>query len=503
MDCCIVGKMSLNVGLYQSHFLVIIDDHCDIVPFLHCLYRAKRILSKSEVFFVHIDAHADLSVPAGTRIKDWEDKDNLYEILSAEGGIAEFILPMITQEMIRQVIWIRSPWSQQLPDGYARFFLKDCCNDKNGMYEAKVNWQCPYYVDDDSFCSFQSDSPSHDSECFSIHLLTCAPESRENIVFNSNHSVYDLSTSINALGDTAPLRSGKQLEWILDICLDYFSTNNPFIEEFIKLFPANSISTTFPPSEWISFVQMVYQSLPYRLPESAFPSLSEAAETFQINEIIISDISQLKLHCQSLFDKVLFQGKGINEFRRLFSFASMETRERIDLFLNHVVLLPEDIKSFIYHKGHLLLLPHHPVMEEKELDRLLVELRDVLHDRIIAPLAKTRESSALPVPLCVTIATSASDEYTLPQQTEFLLQKVLLMVDDLLEMVSTEKTTTVDSIDCEKKEESRELKHLTIHDVRKEPIEMAYQIAFTGARRVSEEIPSFEFLRNAKKKKKE
>ena len=61
------------------------DDHCDIVPFIHSFYRAKKIsLLDNDIFFLHIDAHPDLSIPSASEsltINQMNDVDTLYDLL--------------------------------------------------------------------------------------------------------------------------------------------------------------------------------------------------------------------------------------------------------------------------------------------------------------------------------------------------------------------------------------------------------------------------------------
>ena len=41
----------------------LVDDHCDAVPFLHALWKTKRI-QFDHLALLHVDSHPDLVVPA-------------------------------------------------------------------------------------------------------------------------------------------------------------------------------------------------------------------------------------------------------------------------------------------------------------------------------------------------------------------------------------------------------------------------------------------------------
>lgn len=75
----------------------IVDDHCDALSKIHGAIR-KGALPFTDLSVLHFDAHPDLMVtpdmPAATCFHPRE----LYETLAAaEGGIAEWILPMVYQ----------------------------------------------------------------------------------------------------------------------------------------------------------------------------------------------------------------------------------------------------------------------------------------------------------------------------------------------------------------------------------------------------------------------
>lgn len=75
----------------------VVDDHCDALSKIHGAIRVGA-LPFSGLSVLHFDAHPDLMVtpdmPAGTCFHPEE----LYHTLAtAEGGIAEWILPMVYQ----------------------------------------------------------------------------------------------------------------------------------------------------------------------------------------------------------------------------------------------------------------------------------------------------------------------------------------------------------------------------------------------------------------------
>jgi len=88
----------------------VVDDHCDVIPFLQAAFRRKLLPVTGRLAMVHLDAHPDLAVPAAASMAALEDVDKLYDVLCEEGGISEFILPLFANGLLGQVTWVRSPW---------------------------------------------------------------------------------------------------------------------------------------------------------------------------------------------------------------------------------------------------------------------------------------------------------------------------------------------------------------------------------------------------------
>jgi hypothetical protein len=72
----------------------IVEDHCDILPFLRACWR-KKLFTSSDLLLIHFDAHPDLAVPSTTTVQDWLNLDQLHDTLSEdECGISEFLIPL-------------------------------------------------------------------------------------------------------------------------------------------------------------------------------------------------------------------------------------------------------------------------------------------------------------------------------------------------------------------------------------------------------------------------
>lgn len=132
------------------------------------------------------------------------DPQVLYEVLfESEGGNAEFILPAVFAGHVTRVAWVRPPWARQLPDGLHRFHV--------GVEKAsaclRVTLPAVYYLDEGLHCPLRDMEPG---SVATLELRVCPVEDSETLI---------------------PKRSAAKESggWLLDICLDYYITENPFL----------------------------------------------------------------------------------------------------------------------------------------------------------------------------------------------------------------------------------------------------------------------------------
>jgi hypothetical protein len=97
--------------------IVVVDDHDEALEAIHQSIRSKK-LSFDDILLVHFDAHPDLSVPRSLHADDVFKPQVLYSHLSnTDGGISEWIIPLVFAEHVSTVWWIRPNWTEQIPDG--------------------------------------------------------------------------------------------------------------------------------------------------------------------------------------------------------------------------------------------------------------------------------------------------------------------------------------------------------------------------------------------------
>lgn len=162
---------------------------------------------------LHVDSHPDLVVPRAIRtLEDLFDPHKLYACLEASvSGIAEFIIPLLAAGHVTNLVWLKPPWAKQIRCGTEEFHVGFYCSQRASKGDQqedglRVTTKLPYFRDDGSY------APEH-----------CLVEKQP------------VSLVVTESGDClVPERF--RADFILDICLDYFSVNNPFKVELEKTY---------------------------------------------------------------------------------------------------------------------------------------------------------------------------------------------------------------------------------------------------------------------------
>jgi hypothetical protein len=184
--------------------------------------------------------------------------EDLYELLdTTASGISEWILPLVLAGNLERIEWVKPPFSTQLPCGRHRFhvgaYYEKVVQEKTNQAQAfhtstdanhpreldertiqsfldlspfariKVDWEHPYYLDDDSFVPTELLALKQPLELSVVELPR-----RE----HGNDETVGMTAAL-------PTEKGAQYSqpWSLDICLDYFTCVNPFLQDIELLDP--------------------------------------------------------------------------------------------------------------------------------------------------------------------------------------------------------------------------------------------------------------------------
>lgn len=101
--------------------VVVCEYHQEVIQYIH-RYIAKKKLPFSGLKMIHFDSHPDLAFPKDLNAEDCFNKEILYNDLD----IADWILPLMYEGHLRDVIWIKPPWASQIDNLRTTFHVGKC-----------------------------------------------------------------------------------------------------------------------------------------------------------------------------------------------------------------------------------------------------------------------------------------------------------------------------------------------------------------------------------------
>lgn len=171
-----------------------------VEPHFHALDHIYRAIGSKKLNFdgllmIHFDAHPDLVIPPQLEPLKIHDREHVMSSIDIES----WIMPAALAGHFDRLLWVRSPWSDQLPDGDHCFLI----GEKDGR--AKVSSALPYFL---SECAW---APSE--ELSGAHGVTLRVRPLDWLLAQRSQN-------------EAWRPSSRQL--VLDIDLDFYSTQDPF-----------------------------------------------------------------------------------------------------------------------------------------------------------------------------------------------------------------------------------------------------------------------------------
>lgn len=308
-------------------------------------------------------------------MKVWSSQEDLCELLNHEGGISEWIIPLVYNGYLDSSIhWIRPPWSDQFGN------------------------------DEQTFDFLVGDALINETECAVVTLSDQSYYSLEGVVRDKSELIPSTARPCTLICCTATSHMKDhalwdQQPWILDICLDYFSTVNPFLAPIEKALKGDFIDTktTYTSDEIIRGLQMVYKEISLT---------AEAKRSVDDFHNIVTDTTLTNSELKG----------RIEEFSSQLG-NSLEISSFLQSILPHLSL---NTREAVVNAGHCILLPHHQ-SSEAEVEMMLQELKKYL--------------SKMPhPPLSVIIARSSTegDEFTPLRLVDFLQERVLNIISQLV-----------------------------------------------------------------------
>lgn len=357
---------------------------------------------------IHFDAHPDLACPAipaaavfTPRHPVAPHQSDLYELLdSRASGISEWILPLVLAAQLEEIEWIKPDFSTQLPPGRHVFHVG--ANDSNwksngkpthfvdlGPHaQLKVDWNHPYYLEDDSAV------PSKDlalSQALKLHVT-------------------ELSEENPALSFKNVIAENSEY-WVLDICLDYFSCCNPYLSDIDNI---DSALTK-------AFLSVVSTSSINRatLDTDILEKIEPTAYTGQIQDFQTGLRKALEATSEVEF---LHAARLLSMY-----YSSNEVCQQLLLTLRELILLyGETAREAVieaipfWHMPHATSSSKDAVIDES-MRRVRQSLEGFFHD----------PASPHPPPFLITIARSTDDGFAPASVVERLQSQVLGMLQEI------------------------------------------------------------------------
>lgn len=186
----------------------VIEEHTEALEVLSLAAR-RKLIGLNDCTFVHLDSHPDLSCFEGVDREHMRDRAELcHRLRNSEDGISSFILPSIAMGLLKDVVWVKPPWTDQIPSGdhlNLTFGFKD--STKGG--QMAIATDLSYWFDDGNAVADESDLT--DTTSFDLRV----------------QSVEEWLLTAKSTQPNGKFHRGG---WVLDICLDYFSCANPLQE---------------------------------------------------------------------------------------------------------------------------------------------------------------------------------------------------------------------------------------------------------------------------------
>ncbi|OQS03301.1 UPF0489 protein C5orf22-like [Thraustotheca clavata] len=343
----------------------VVDDHHHVLEPIHKAIR-RRVLPFNEFAIIHFDAHADLAFPNTLPADVIFRPENLYDELDAsDAGIASFLLPLVYAGHMTKLIWVKPPWAKQMALGTQDFVVGKHLTSECLRLTSKET----YFVEEGLYAP--------------LNELTKTKSMNNSLV---QLTVAELPMQVNLKGQA----------YILDICLDYFSTLNPFFEE---LKPALGEQKTL-------LIRRIYCGLCYKKSELLLPH-DVQLEHYKKFSSTINTILQDKIW--------LNKAKYLSMVTELYALYESPQSISNDFLAFYELLCTssEDDINLIKWAGPCMDLPHHS-SSPTEIDQMLVAFDNFL--------------TTIDRPRLITIAESKDDAYTPNDQVDLILTKFLAIL---------------------------------------------------------------------------
>ncbi|CAJ1946046.1 unnamed protein product [Cylindrotheca closterium] len=346
---------------------------------------------------IHFDAHPDLACPTSqcpavscfTPRKEMTlTRKNLYELLDlSETGIAEWIIPLVVAAELKTINWVKPGFSSQFPLGRHLYNVGAYHDDDNDANDSAPSVQSFLDLPDTAIIKTDFDMPYYQDDGAVV-------ESASDLLLAQQLElvVTELPTTQTLLNHRDGDDDDNTKKWALDICLDYFACQNPFLSDIDKVNPAVT---------------------------KALLQVMSAAEVGP---------GRTSADLKQLVAAMLEDGNSIPNMDPLAKyFDSAETANDHLTALKRFTDQDSSLRSLVLKAIPNWDMPHDVPSADKE--KILEAIRDMEE-------ALSKEDCTSP-PFLITICRSSDDEFTPPWLVEFIQVQVLELLDRIFYIRST------------------------------------------------------------------
>jgi hypothetical protein len=186
--------------------IFVVEDHNDALENIYKEIGRKQVAFE-DLVMIHFDSHPDLGIPNDLRADEVFNKAKLMEMISIES----WILPAVFAGHLSAVVWIKPRWANQINEGLYEFFVGE--HKQSGLIRCTCKED---YFLNDSF--YASENELQNKREFTLYVC--------DYILNSADQNGDGFLQTFLLKKSSETNVKRNI--ILDIDLDFFSTQDPF-----------------------------------------------------------------------------------------------------------------------------------------------------------------------------------------------------------------------------------------------------------------------------------
>jgi len=350
------------------------EDHNDVLPHIFRLVGSKYLPIEKNTL-VHFDSHPDLSLPHDLKDDEVQEKYALFDRLSIEN----WILPACYLGVIDTIFWVCPPWANQILPGKYAFKI----GREKSTANIRVSSTESYFL----------------SECITSRMDELENTKDVELMVYKIEKSFDVRNKV--LKSLINILHSRD-SCILDIDLDFFSTQNPFIDLYsgINLYERlKNIYTFDSPSSNRNCL-------------SASTNLDNAIAISLKRKTILDKLQDITSHIQTHREIGSYNGIGVEYADEI---------RKIDKDVRNFYGSNEVIDWSIIHNAGCTCddteLPHH-ISSQLEIESLIQEMQ------VILSYIFNTEITDIAHPTVVTIARSSLDDYCPSNQVDAIQKSV-------------------------------------------------------------------------------